>query len=200
MATRGNTMSRAGAQGLGALSPVEGMQALSVILRDNVTQVSVAPIDWAVLGKQFGALAVPLLLRDLVSEAKSRSGSGERGATQARGRSVDFSQLEPQDRHAQIVKLVRHELVNVLALSGSADAIAPDQQFSTLGLDSLTSVELRNRIQSALGRSVPPTAAFDWPTVAEFARNIDAMFAVATTTDGQTVGVAEDSNRESISL
>jgi acyl transferase domain-containing protein/NADPH:quinone reductase-like Zn-dependent oxidoreductase/acyl carrier protein len=200
MATRGSTMSRAGAQGMGALSPVEGMQALSVILRDNVTQVSVAPIDWAVLGSQLGGSAGPLLLRDLVSEAKNRSGGGERGSAPARSHSVDFSKLEPQDRHAQLVKLVRRELVNVLALAGSADAIAPDQQFSTLGLDSLTSVELRNRIQSALGRSVPPTAAFDWPTVAEFARNLDAMFAAATASVGKSAAVVADESREDITL
>ncbi|MBI5785600.1 MAG: SDR family NAD(P)-dependent oxidoreductase [Rhodocyclales bacterium] len=199
MAARGSVMSRAAAQGVGALSPVEGIRALSMALRDNVTQVSVAPIDWAVLGKQFGALRVPPVLRDLVSEADVRS-AGERGTPQASSGSVDFSRLGPQDRYAQIVKLVRRELVNVLALGGAADAIAPDQRFSDLGLDSLTSVELRNRIQSALGRSVPPTAAFDWPTVVELARNLDAMFAVAPVTDGQSAAVVEESGRENITL
>ena len=45
-----------------------------------------------------------------------------------------------------------------------AAAIVDDQPFSSLGLDSLTSVELRNRLQTRRsGRPVAATAAFEWP-------------------------------------
>lgn len=185
MATRGNTMSRAGAQGLAPLSPTEGMQALGVLLRDGVTQVSVAPIDWAVLGKQFGAVPAPLLLRDLVAEAKTQSG-GERAAANARESRIDFSRLDPEARLVQLTMLVRRELATVLALSGSADSIAADQQFTSLGLDSLTAVELRNRLQLMLGRPVPATAAFEWPTVATMAQGLSGLFGGSEAAQGDS--------------
>ncbi|MEO8152052.1 MAG: SDR family NAD(P)-dependent oxidoreductase [Rhizobacter sp.] len=175
MAARGNAVSRAGAQGLASLSPTEGMQALGVLLRDGVTQVSVAPIDWAVLGKQMGAVQAPPLLRDLLAQAQSRSASGG-GAEGAAATRIDFSQVEPAAREAQLVTLVRRELATVLGLSGSPESIAIDQPFTGLGLDSLTAVELRNRLQLMLGRPVPATAAFEWPTVTEMAGGLNGLF------------------------
>lgn len=175
MATRGNTVSRAGAQGLASLSPTDGMNALGVILREAIPQVAVAPIDWAQLGAQFGAAPVPPLLRDLVTAARNQAG-GKRGAGAARVQRVDYASLDASQRLRQISAMVRQELATVLAFSGSADAIPADAAFSSLGLDSLTSVELRNRLQAAIGRAVPPTAAFDWPTIDEMSRQLVGLF------------------------
>jgi acyl transferase domain-containing protein/NADPH:quinone reductase-like Zn-dependent oxidoreductase/short-subunit dehydrogenase/acyl carrier protein len=175
MAARGNTVSRAGAQGMASLSPTEGMQALGVVLRDDATRVSIAPIDWQLLERQFSAMPVPPLLRDLVDEARSR-GPENRSATSSRQSSIDFSKLDAQERAVQIVALTRRELATVLALSGSADSIDADQQFTYLGLDSLTAVELRNRLQLTLGRPVPATAAFEWPTVNAMAAGLNGLF------------------------
>jgi acyl transferase domain-containing protein/acyl carrier protein len=176
MATRGNTTSRVAAQGVAPLSIADGTQALGVVLRENLTQVSVAPIDWTVLAAQFAAAAqVPPLLRSLVAEARSRSSAG-RSDGQRREARLDFGALDPTERHLRLIELVRRELALVLALSASTDTIAIDEQFTNLGLDSLTAVELRNRLQTVLGRTVPTMAAFDWPTVGEMALNLNALF------------------------
>ena len=199
MAARGQAAMRAGAQGLAPLSPVEGMQALGVVLRDGVTQVAVAPVDWAVIGRQFGAMPAPPLLRDLVAEANSRA-SDQRGSATTRPSRIDFGALEPAARQPQILAMVRRELATVLALSGSPDSIALDQPFSSLGLDSLTAVELRNRLQQALGRNVPATAAFDWPTVADMAHHLDALFDDAPRRVAEPDHDREEANREELSL
>ena len=194
MATRGNTSTRASAQGFTPLSPAQGIQALDLVVRDHPTQVAVAPIDWRLTVAQWGAASVPPLLADLVAEAKHRAYSSPGDAVALAPR-VDFARLDASERLMQLTALVRRELATVLALATAQEAIALDQSFSTLGLDSLTAVELRNRLQAAIGRGVPPNAAFEWPTVAEMAHYLDAMFAAAAVADG-----ADRSSREELTL
>jgi acyl carrier protein len=194
MAARGTALSRAGAQGVGALSPTEGMQALGVLLRDGATRAAVVPIDWATLARQLGA-QVPPFLSDLVAQEKRR---GERPGKETAVR-TDFAGLAPQERQHELVALVQSEVAKVLGLAGPAQSIPTDQPFTSLGMDSLTSVELRNRLQRALGRSVSATAVFEWPSVAQMAVHLAGMFSddqAAT----ETLRSATDNEREKLTL
>ncbi|MBK7660400.1 MAG: SDR family NAD(P)-dependent oxidoreductase [Betaproteobacteria bacterium] len=172
MAARGSTASRADAQGLAPLSPVQGMQALGVLLRDGATRAAVVPIDWARLAVQLGDRA-PALLAPLLAQERGRGDRGGQPESQAR---MDFAALAPVERRQQLVVLMQREVGKVLGLAGSPAAIPTDQSFTSLGMDSLTSVELRNRLQGHLGRSIAATAVFEWPTVDLMAGHLDALF------------------------
>ena len=89
---------------------------------------------------------------------------------------VATAALPVSERPARITALVRRELARVLALPDGPAGIVDAAPFSGLGLDSLTSVELRNRLQRALGRPVGATAAFDWPSVAQLAAHLSALY------------------------
>ncbi|MDG4830622.1 SDR family NAD(P)-dependent oxidoreductase [Solwaraspora sp. WMMD1047] len=66
-----------------------------------------------------------------------------------------------QQRQA-LLELVREHTATVL--SAPAHTIDPHRGFRDLGLDSLTAIELRNRLVPATGLRLPPTATFDHPS------------------------------------
>ncbi|MFF1909913.1 SDR family NAD(P)-dependent oxidoreductase, partial [Kitasatospora sp. NPDC058218] len=144
----------------GALLPLSDVQNLALYdasVAGALPAVVPAKLDRSALDSG-GPL--PAVLRDLV----------RRPVRQAAGSTASPSSLAQRlagrgdaERAALVLDLVRAEVATVLGHT-SADAIGADQEFQQLGFDSLTAVELRNRLNSATGLRLPATLIFDYPT------------------------------------
>ncbi|HWM03113.1 MAG TPA: SDR family NAD(P)-dependent oxidoreductase, partial [Actinophytocola sp.] len=147
---------RLSAGGFGALSIEDGLTLFDAAAGGERALSVLIDLDPAALAK--ATPTVPPILRSLVRPTARRAGgaapSGEL-AKKLAGR--------PEDEQRQLLlDAVRGHVAGVLA-HGSPESIAPTQAFAELGFDSLTSVELRNRLNAATGLRLPATLAFDYP-------------------------------------
>ncbi|UMO99865.1 type I polyketide synthase [Amycolatopsis sp. EV170708-02-1] len=112
-------------------------------------------LDVAALRAELGS-DVPSLLRGLIKAPARRSAGASAWKRQLAG-------LSEEDRDARLLELVRTQVAAVLGYSGPED-VPSDRAFTELGFDSLTSVDLRNRLNSATGLRLPATLVFDHPS------------------------------------
>ncbi|MGV4988922.1 SDR family NAD(P)-dependent oxidoreductase [Streptomyces sp. NRAIS4] len=146
------------------LSDDDGLELLDAAFALQEPLVVAARLDLAALRN--ATAPVPPLLRTLV---------GGRPRRTDRAASVPLAQriagLPEGEREEAVLDLVRSEVAAVLGHS-SAKAVQPDQAFGDMGFDSLTAVELRNRMNQATGLRLPATLVFDHPTPAVLAQRV----------------------------
>nr|WP_254898247.1 type I polyketide synthase [Kitasatospora sp. NA04385] len=161
--------------GTAAIDSEEGLALFDAALTLDEPLLVPVKIDLGRLRTAARTGPVPALLSALVPGAARRPASGA-DAAEADSLRRRLAALTPEDRLAALLDLVRGRVADVLG-HGGAGAVDPDQAFKDLGFDSLTSVELRNRLSAATGRRLPATLVFDHPTPAAVAAHLAGRLA-----------------------
>ncbi|MFK0296504.1 type I polyketide synthase, partial [Streptomyces sp. NPDC090442] len=109
---------------------------------------------------------IPPLLRSLIRARARRAAVA--GSATAGNLAQRLGRLDQDGRDELVLDLVRGQVALVLghATGGDVDA---GRAFRDLGFDSLTAVELRNRLNTVTGLRLPATLVFDYPTVRHLA-------------------------------
>ncbi|MGV9267535.1 type I polyketide synthase [Kitasatospora sp. NPDC003701] len=159
-----------GRQGLAPMAPELALTALQQAVAADEGCLVVADVDWQRFAPVFTAARPGPLLAELpwtpaAAGPAPDGGLGERLAA-----------LSATERDALLLELVRAEAAAVLR-HGGPDAIDPARAFDELGFDSLTVVELSDRLVRATGLRLPTTVVFDHPSAGALARHLAAEFA-----------------------
>nr|ADH04658.1 TugB [Chondromyces crocatus] len=150
--------------GIFPLAPGEGLSLFDTALgspEGSLVAARLAPSPRAAEERQNGAPPMQRGLPQAVIDA--------RGATTPSTLRERLADLPEAERDRVVISLVRDEVATVLGLT-SRGALKPDQSLHTLGIDSLTALELRNRLAAITGLRLTPTLLYDHPTPMAVAR------------------------------
>ncbi|MEI5103901.1 type I polyketide synthase [Streptomyces sp. PmtG] len=185
--------------GLGAIGDEQGAALFDAALGLHRPLAVAVPVDVARLRESGRPVPDLLSALDTAPSARRRIVTPTATASLA-DRLVE---LPERQRRKELLELVRESAAVVLGHS-SAAAVDEDSAFKELGFDSLTAVELRNRLGGGTGLKLPPTVVFDHPTPAELARVLDELLvpteettvrSVVTELDRLAVAELDDTER-----
>ncbi|MEU8827597.1 SDR family NAD(P)-dependent oxidoreductase [Streptomyces sp. NPDC048636] len=154
-------MARSGAT---PMSSEYALRLLDAAAENGGHQLIAADMNVRALATQ-PADTLPAPLRALAA-MNTAGAAGRRTAAAGDVRPADWSArlagLSADERHRAVLQLVRGHVAAVLGHAGT-EAVQADANFKELGFDSLTAVELRNRLGAATGLRLPAALVFDYP-------------------------------------
>ncbi|MFD8645985.1 type I polyketide synthase [Streptomyces zaomyceticus] len=172
-------LGRIARSGFRPVTPRQGPALLDRAVALGRPAVVATPLDIAVLREQPGR--IPAVLTALAPAPARRDAAGH-DETETGSLTDLIAGLEGPEREQAVLDAV---LALGAAVLGHPDttAIQPGQPLTKLGFDSLTSVELRNRLSTLAGAKLPATLVFDHPTPAALAAFVSAQLSGGTGPD-----------------
>nr|WCD56677.1 polyketide synthase [Micromonospora sp.] len=200
-------------QGTPPMEPRLAVRALREALDHDESHLVVADIDWTRFTPIY-TLSRPRPLLAALPDAQPETETAAPVAVNAdlAGRLVA---MPSPDRLDTVLALVRDQVAAVLGYASGAD-VDPERAFKEAGFDSLTAVELRNRLATETALRLPATLVFDYPTPTELAQqlltelvpadaggvtlldDLDRLQAALSTLDADAVAALDESTRAGV--
>ena len=144
-------------KGIGSIQPSQAIEILEELLLHSPTQVGVIPFDWDLWRKHHDLTP---FYNNLVT-AKTIENQRQ------------VSPSKPADSRDLLVEIAQ-QVANILGV-GDRDRLDLELGFSELGLDSLSTVELRNKLQASYNIKISATAMFDYSNITALANHISTL-------------------------
>ncbi|MFI2779941.1 SDR family NAD(P)-dependent oxidoreductase, partial [Streptomyces sp. ALB3] len=153
--------------GLAPMDPGLAVVALHQAIEYDEQPIVTVDVDWPRFATAFTTLRHSPLIAGLpevraalksTEEAPDAEGTGT-----AEALTRTMRELSGPEQDHMLLELVQERAATVLRLD-TPNAVRPDRAFRNLGFDSLTAVELRNRLAEATGLRLPAALVFDHPT------------------------------------
>ncbi len=186
-AAQGDIAERLARLGIRSFSPAQGLESLGRLMSQGVPQAAVMPLDLSKRCAVYPAAAESRLFEFIQEErrAPSPENKSPRGdGNLALRELLTTTQAGPAQRQAIEAHLL-NQLVHVLGLASAR--LDRTRSFKDLGLDSLTALELRNRMESSTGLKLPATAFWNYPTVAALAAELAALMGLPVDAETQAL-------------
>jgi myxalamid-type polyketide synthase MxaE and MxaD len=145
------------------LSPMNGHQAvraLDALVRTDLPQCYVSPVDWV----QFAARR-PQAATGLFSEVAAPEDAAEASPPSDHALRLELAGSSAEERVALMLAHVRQVAMRLLR----RDDIQVHERLEELGLDSLLQIDLVRALEQSTGLTLPTTLVFQYPTPYEIA-------------------------------
>ncbi|MER5337542.1 type I polyketide synthase [Micromonospora sp. NPDC002717] len=165
--------------GVPEMTPDAAIAALHQAVDHGEAFLTIADIAWERFAVAFTATRPGPLISDLPDVRRLQAAEKVAGVEAGDGPDSlreQFAGLPAAERLAVLLGLVRSQVAAVLNYP-SAESVDEHRAFRELGFDSVTAVELRNRLGSATGVALPVTLVFDYPTPTTLAEYLFAEVA-----------------------
>jgi acyl transferase domain-containing protein/acyl-CoA synthetase (AMP-forming)/AMP-acid ligase II/alkylation response protein AidB-like acyl-CoA dehydrogenase/NADPH:quinone reductase-like Zn-dependent oxidoreductase/acyl carrier protein/ubiquinone/menaquinone biosynthesis C-methylase UbiE len=139
-------------KGIGTIDPSTGIEIFARLLQSNLPQLGVMPMDWTAF-----------LAQGCPDAFLAEFGHTEKPIAVGSAIRLQVQNADPEERRSLLERHLREQIAQVLGWQTTE--IDPQKGFFDLGMDSLTSVELKNRLQTSLNCELPTTLIFDYPTL-----------------------------------
>ncbi|MYW42115.1 KR domain-containing protein, partial [Streptomyces sp. SID161] len=162
--------------GMLPMDPELAVKALERALVLGDTALALVDADWKHFAGTFEARQLSRMLSGIpevarVTEATTITAEDTPLTEETSALVRKLAGLPEAEQRRIVLELVRAHVAAVLGYAG-ADAIAPGRAFTEIGFDSLTAVNLRNRLTEATDMRLSATLVFDYPTPAALADHL----------------------------
>ena len=141
-----------------SLTPAQGLEALERLMRSGVAHAAVIPVEWNEWARLYGGFMNAPFLSQVIRSARTARVTPVRSV-----RLRDTIRTAGAERPALVRGGLVERIGGVLAIEPTT--IEGDQPITSMGLDSLMAVELKNQIEEEFGVSVPIVQLLQGPTV-----------------------------------
>jgi acyl transferase domain-containing protein/acyl carrier protein len=181
-----NRGDRLALRGVGSITAAQGVAAMARLWDEPETQVAVMPFDLALWREFYAAARDTHLFDALAGEVEMVEGE-----TAVSDIITQLKAAEPgRQRQTLLANHIRTQVAQVLRLT--AERIPFNKPLKTLGIDSLMTLELRNRLETSLGLTLSATLIWNYPTIDALTPFLAEKLGVPLDADGDSVNANID--------